>query len=140
MDPDNPCLRTQQVKIGLNPSVLTFNMISFRKKYDTKSNPYWKNEFTNWPMIEQACVKFASDLLKESRIIEGKRPSTDLCQFVVFQSKAAPFGQAEPYVYGRGSRMVIIHGWILDMTGNGRLLPDPDLERTIHPGQRTILL
>ncbi|KAI8655664.1 hypothetical protein NCS55_01219100 [Fusarium keratoplasticum] len=42
---------------------------------------------------------------------EGRRLSTDLCQFVVIRSKAAPFDRQEPYTYGTGLRMVIVHEW-----------------------------
>ncbi|EEU34316.1 uncharacterized protein NECHADRAFT_85651 [Fusarium vanettenii 77-13-4] len=42
---------------------------------------------------------------------EGRRLSTDLCQFVVFRSKTASFGRPESYTYGRGLRMVIVHEW-----------------------------
>ncbi|RSL40885.1 hypothetical protein CEP54_015984 [Fusarium duplospermum] len=71
------------VKIGLNPSVLTLNMIPIRMKYD----PDWNGTFSNWPMIEQACVIFASDMLKESRIIViGEAQFSDTCSILQSQS------------------------------------------------------
>ncbi|KAF4461289.1 hypothetical protein FALBO_11926 [Fusarium albosuccineum] len=36
-DPGNPCIRVQKVKIGMNPSVLTFDTIPFRSKYNPKA-------------------------------------------------------------------------------------------------------
>lgn len=36
-----------KVKIGLHPSVLTLNVIPIRVKYDAKSTPDWKNEYSN---------------------------------------------------------------------------------------------
>ncbi|RMJ11410.1 hypothetical protein CDV36_008960 [Fusarium kuroshium] len=72
-----------KVKIGLNPSVLTLNMIPIRMKY----GPDWNGTFSNWPIIEQAYVNFASDILKESRIIiaMGEAQFSDTCSITQSQ-------------------------------------------------------
>ena len=67
LDPTNPCVLLQVQKIGMDPSVLTADMIPIRKDHDL--NIPWERLYQGWPDIKRLCLQFNMNLAKKNRFI-----------------------------------------------------------------------
>lgn len=64
LDPTNPCLLLQVQRIGLNPSILTADIIPIRK--DRQQNPSWEELHKGRPDIRRLCQHFNVTLAKKN--------------------------------------------------------------------------
>ena len=67
LDPSNPCLLLQVQRIGMNPSVLTADMIPIRKDHDEGMS--WEELYKGWPEIRRLCQQFNMMLAQGNRFI-----------------------------------------------------------------------
>ncbi|KAG8354497.1 hypothetical protein FVEN_g7487 [Fusarium venenatum] len=68
MDPASPSLNVQKLKNGLRGDVKTIDLIPIRVLYK-KTGPEWETTYPEWPAIEEVCVDFTQDAIKDDDFI-----------------------------------------------------------------------
>lgn len=68
MDPSNPCLMKQKVKIGLNPRVLTYDTYPIRMTKPKVGNPYDDGKLDWLAAFDAKLWKFTQILIRSSKV------------------------------------------------------------------------
>lgn len=111
MDPTNPSLRAQHVKLGPSPLIRTLDMLLIRENF-TEEGVCWADVYPNWEQINEKFSKFNRWLNRHSKIIVAvSRGVVDSLQDVVefddgatdiievrLDAPVKPFGK-EPFFY-----------------------------------------